>query len=64
MENRITLWEYALIRAGLQAQQQLLERAELNPLEIRRLLTLVRLGRETVERLERSAADLYKQHGA
>jgi hypothetical protein len=62
-KSTISLWEYAIIRAGLQAQKELRERNGLNSREIHANLTLLNLARETVTRLERRgyerpAADL------
>jgi hypothetical protein len=41
----LTAWNYAIVHAALQAKRELLER-NLNAREIRRHLTLMRLGRQ------------------
>ena len=48
---------YAIIAAALQAKRELLERS-LNAREIRRHLTLVRLGRQVVAQLQREGVHL------
>jgi hypothetical protein len=47
----LTAWNYAIVHAALQAKRELLER-NLNAREIRRHLTLVRLGRQVVAQLQ------------
>jgi hypothetical protein len=53
----LTAWNYAIVHAALQAKRELLE-GNLNAREIRRRLTLVRLGRQVVAQLQREGVHL------
>jgi hypothetical protein len=53
----VSVWNYAIVHAALQARSRLLQ-LNLSELENRQCLTLLRLGREVVMRLQRDGVQM------